>query len=139
VGRKVNIERSITLGTLLGGHIVLGHVDEVGKIIRIKRKRGSNIFEISHSPELAKYLVKKGSIAVDGISLTIMDVFIRKFSINLIPYTLKNTTLGNKSINDNVNLEADVLAKYCHKFISDRYKNKEITNNNLKKSLKTWV
>ncbi len=143
VGRKVNLERSITLGTLLGGHIVLGHVDEVGKIIKIKRERGSNIFEISHSPELAKYIVKKGSITVDGISLTIMDVFIRKFSINLIPYTLKNTTLGNKSINDNVNLEADVLAKYCYKFISDRYKNtsdryknKEITNNNLKKKLK---
>jgi len=136
VGMKVNLERSITLGTLLGGHIVLGHVDEVGKIVRIKKERDFSVFDISYSKEIAKYLIEKGSIAIDGISLTIVDIFDYKFTISLIPYTLKNTTLGNKKVNDNVNLEADILAKYCYKFISEIHKNQRDFNNRLKKKLK---
>lgn len=135
-GMKVNLEKSITINTLLGGHIVLGHIDEVGKIIKIKRQRDFSIYEISHSPELSKYIVKKGSISIDGISLTIIDFLNNRFSVSLIPYTLKNTTLGDKRVSNKVNLEADILAKYCYKFISDRYENQEVVDDRLKKKIK---
>ncbi len=135
-GMKVNLERSITINTLLGGHIVLGHIDEVGRIIKIKKQRDFSTYGISHSPELSKYIVKKGSISIDGISLTIIGFSNNRFSVSLIPYTLKNTTLGDKRVNDKVNLEADILAKYCYKFISDRYENQKVIDDRLKKKIK---
>jgi len=135
-GMNVNLERSITINTLLGGHIVLGHIDEVGRIIKIKRQRDFSTYEILHSLELSKYIVKKGSISIDGISLTIIEFLNNRFSVSLVPYTLKNTTLGDKRVNDRVNLEADILAKYCHKFISDRYENQKVVDDRLKKKIK---
>jgi len=135
-GMNVNLERSITINTLLGGHIVLGHIDEVGRIIKIKRQRDFSTYEILHSPELSKYIVKKGSISIDGISLTIIEFLNNRFSVSLIPYTLKNTTLGDKRVNDKVNLEVDILAKYCYKFISDRYENQKVVDDRLKKKIK---
>jgi riboflavin synthase len=111
----VNIERALQLGDRLGGHLVSGHVDGLGQI-RERRVQGE--FEnvsISMPRELARQLVAKGSIAVDGVSLTVVDVTDDWFSVMLIPHTLALTTLGCKSVGDTVNLETDMLAKYVQR------------------------
>lgn len=123
---KVNLERAIRLGDRIGGHLVCGHIDGLGRIID-KRTEGDNwIFEISVDDELSKYIVKKGSIAVEGISLTVAEVSNKNFKICLIPHTLKITTLGKKSIGDLVNIEVDMIGKYVERFLN-KEANKEIT------------
>lgn len=107
VGDHVNLERALRIGDRLGGNILLGHIDEVGKIIRIR----DNEYCIQIRPRSMKYLVPKGSIGVDGVSLTIASVSKNIFSVYLIPHTLKGTTLGNVRNNSFVNLEFDYLAK----------------------------
>ena len=110
-GDKVNTERALKIGDRLGGHFVTGHVDCLG-IIRRKYYSNDNLcFDIAVSGEFIKYLVPKGSIAVDGISLTVMDKKPGIFSIYIIPHTFKNTTLGFKGPSDKVNIEFDILAK----------------------------
>jgi riboflavin synthase len=116
----INLERSLTLGTLLNGHLVSGHVDGVGKIVSIRPEGDSRLFTFEVAPEQARYLVEKGSVAVDGISLTVFDVKGGRFTCALIPHTLKVTTLGSKRPGDAVNIESDLLAKYIERFVTQR-------------------
>lgn len=111
VSDKVNLERSLKIGDRVSGHFVTGHVDCTG-IIRWKKYSGRNLsFEIAVPPDFAKYILPKGSIAVDGISLTIAEKHSNSFSVYIIPHTLKETTLRFKCPSDKVNIELDILAK----------------------------
>ena len=112
-GDPVNLERSATLASRMGGHLVQGHVDGVGTIVA---QIGGD-YTFSLPPGLAKYVVEKGSITVDGVSLTVTHVTEEAFGVGLIPTTLKLTTLGAKSVGDPVNLEVDVVAKYVEKLL----------------------
>ena len=111
-GDKVNIERSLKVGERMEGHFVLGHVDGTGKIAKIEKMPKEIKFWIELSNELTKHVVKKGSIAIDGISLTLVDVIKNKISVCIIPHTMKITNLGSKKIGDKVNIETDILGKY---------------------------
>jgi riboflavin synthase len=118
VSDKVNLERALQLSDRLGGHIVTGHVDGVGTIGN-KRKVGEYTFYTFASPaEILKYIVKKGSVAVDGISLTVVELDSRSFSVAIIPHTLSATNIGDKIIGDTVNIEVDIIGKYVEKFLS---------------------
>ena len=114
-GTKVNLERSVRLEDRLGGHLVQGHVDDTAMIIWRDPQEHWEVVRISLPPGLARYLVHKGSIAVDGISLTVSALDADWFEVSLIPETLKRTTLGFKEPGELVNLEADVIAKYVEK------------------------
>ena len=115
----VNLESALTLNTKLGGHLVTGHVDGVGVIKKVEKFGNYIKIEIATPQEVLKYCVPKGSVAVDGISLTVVDLFTNSFSVVIIPHTLKMTTLGFKNVGDSVNLEPDIIAKYVEKFISN--------------------
>ncbi len=111
-GDKVNIERSLKMGDRLEGHFVLGHVDGMGTISKIEKQSNQIKFWIEVSKELSKYIVAKGSVTVDGISLTIVDSIKNKFSVTIIPHTMEITNLSFKKIGDKVNIESDILGKY---------------------------
>lgn len=111
-GDKVNIERSLKVGDRMEGHFVLGHVDGTGKIVKIEKMPKEIKFWIELPNELTKHVVKKGSIAIDGISLTLVDVIKNKISVCIIPHTIKITNLSSKKIGDKVNIETDILGKY---------------------------
>lgn len=117
-GSKVNLERPVTLATRLGGHLVQGHVDGMGKIISRKKSDNWDVVTIEPNPELLKYIVEKGSITVDGTSLTVASVNDKVFTVSLIPETLAKTTLGLVIPGDQVNLEVDVMAKYVEKLMA---------------------
>ncbi len=120
VGEKVNLERALRLSAKIGGHLVTGHVDAVGRI-RERRQEGNSWRVVIEAPEQAlRYIIKKGSIAVDGISLTVAGVEKSGFSIAMIPHTARLTTLGLKSPGDSVNLETDIIGKYVEKLLSGR-------------------
>ncbi|MGN6162475.1 MAG: riboflavin synthase [Marmoricola sp.] len=119
-GTRVNLERAVTPATRLGGHIVQGHVDGTGTVVSREPSEHWEIVTISVPAELERYLVAKGSITVDGISLTVVDVADGAFRVSLIPETLARTTLGFKQPGDLVNLEADVIAKYVEKMVGNR-------------------
>lgn len=116
----VNLERALAANARLGGHFVQGHVDGRGAVAEITRSGEwtTMVFRISES--LSRYMVEKGSIAVDGVSLTIVESRPDRFSVMLIPHTLSATTLGRRTVGDSVNLEVDLLAKYVEKLISSR-------------------
>ena len=114
-GSPVNLEASLSVGDRLGGHFVTGHVEAVGAVVAREDEKEWSTFWFSFPPELDRYIVSKGSIAVDGVSLTLVDVERYRFSVALIPHTLAVTTLGGKSVGDPVNLETDLLAKYAQK------------------------
>jgi len=116
-GDAVNLEMPATSSTFLAGHIVQGHIDAVGKIINIKKNGNSRIFTFSLPENIEKYIVKKGSVAVNGISLTVIDVTKKHFTVGIIPHTWKKTMLSTAKIGDYVNIEADVLAKYVEKLL----------------------
>ncbi len=116
-GDYVNLEPALTLNTRLGGHLVTGHVERIGIIKRIENKGDYIKIEIEAPEEILKYCIKKGSIAIDGISLTIVDIFSSSFTVVIIPHTAKMTTIGIKKIGDKVNLESDIIAKYVEKFV----------------------
>lgn len=116
-GNRVNLERALQLQTRLGGHLVSGHIDGVGKIRRISSLGIAQVYEISAPPTLLSYMLPKGSIAMDGISLTVIDVESDYFSVSLIPHTFKQTTLGSKGIGASVNLETDLIGKYVARFM----------------------
>jgi riboflavin synthase len=120
-GSPVNLERAATVGSRLGGHLVQGHVDGVATIIAREPADEWEVLRFSLPPELARYVVEKGSITVDGVSLTVMAVTAGEFSVGLIPTTLKLTVLGAKAVDDPVNLEVDVIAKYVEKMLGDRH------------------
>jgi riboflavin synthase len=119
-GDKVNLERSLRPIDRLGGHIVAGHVDEVGKIIDLRQEDIATVATVRVSSPLMKYIAVKGSVCVDGVSLTVTDVGDAGFQVWLIPFTKENTTLGLKSVGDAVNIEVDMLARYVEKLISYR-------------------
>ncbi len=117
-GDKVNLERALSLGGRLGGHLVSGHIDGVGNIIKKYRETNAVVIEIEAPSEVLKYVLPKGSIAVDGISLTAAELKQSSFTVSLIPHTAKITTLGFKKSGDMVNLEGDLIGKYVERFIS---------------------
>ncbi len=120
IGAPVNLERAMKLNERIGGHLVAGHVDGVGTI-RSRHQEGNAIFfTIEAPPEVLKYCVVKGSITVDGISLTINDVSDHGFTVAIIPHTAKVTTLGLKQVNDTVNLESDLIGKYVERLLQER-------------------
>jgi len=113
IGDKVNLERSLKINSRLEGHIVLGHVDGTGKVFKIRKSVSQlKMWIAANNKEITDSLVSKGSITVDGISFTIVDVEESKFSIIVIPHTLLVTTIGNKKVGDLVNLEIDILFRY---------------------------
>jgi riboflavin synthase len=114
-GATVNLERPLRIGDRLDGHFVQGHVDGVGTIESIEEREHSRLVRVSAPPEILRYIVEKGSIAVDGVSLTVVSVDDSGFAISLIPETLERTTLGDAREGTSVNLEADILAKYAVK------------------------
>lgn len=116
-GSKVNLERALRLSDRLGGHLVTGHIEATGKIKEKKSAGNSYLFLIEAPKEILKYVVSKGSIAIDGISLTVVDVADRSFSIAVIPHTMAVTTLGTKGASDTVNLETDIIGKYVEKML----------------------
>ncbi len=117
VGDQVNLERAVTAGTRLGGHVVQGHVDGVGTVLERIPSDHWEVVRFSLPTDLAPYLVEKGSITVDGVSLTVVDVTDDSFSVSLIPETLARTTLGHRGVGQRVNLESDVVAKHVAKLV----------------------
>jgi len=117
-GSAVNLERALTLSARLGGHLMLGHVDATGKVISIKPEGNAVFYTIQAPPEIQKYLLAQGSVGVDGISLTVARLEADRFSVSLIPHTVKVTTLGQNGVGYQVNLEADVLGKYVAKIMA---------------------
>jgi riboflavin synthase len=122
VGSLVNLERSLRANGELGGHFVTGHVDGLGKIIKWERAGKDHVLDIAAPPDVMRYLVFKGSVAVDGISLTVAAVQKKSFRIWIIPHTFEVTVLRERKVGDAVNLEADLLGKYVEKFLSARRK-----------------
>ncbi|MEU6152856.1 riboflavin synthase [Actinosynnema sp. NPDC047251] len=114
-GDRVNLERAAALGQRLGGHIVQGHVDGTGTVLAREKAQHWEVVHVGLPRDLARYVVEKGSITVDGVSLTVVSVADDRFSVSLIPTTLELTTLGRRSPGDPVNLEVDVLAKYVER------------------------
>ncbi len=119
-GDRVNLERAVTPTTRLGGHIVQGHVDGTGAVRRRTPSEHWELVEVEAPTDLLRYLVPKGSITVDGISLTVVDVLADGFTVSLIPETLARTTLGFRRPGDRVNLEADVIAKHVERLLHHR-------------------
>jgi riboflavin synthase len=119
-GDQVNLERAVTAGTRLGGHLVQGHVDAVGRIIGREPGEHWEVVTISLPRDLAPYLVDKGSITVDGVSLTVVEAGDDAFTVSLIPETLRRTTLGFRAPGDAVNLEVDVIGKYVARQLETR-------------------
>jgi len=119
-GARVNLERSVRLADRLGGHLVQGHVDATATVISRSPGDQWDVVRIALPPQLARYVVEKGSICVDGISLTVSAIADDWFEVSLIPETLKRTTLGFREPGDTVNLEVDVIAKYVEKLLTGR-------------------
>jgi len=124
-GDRVNLERALRLSDRLGGHLVQGHIDGVGHLAQRRTEGEWVTMWFTCPPELAAHMVPKGSVAVDGVSLTIVEVGENRFSVALIPHTLAHTTLGFKGPGDAVNLETDLLAKYVWKFMIQHKDTKE--------------
>lgn len=120
VGSLVNLERSLRANGELGGHFVTGHVDGLGKIIKWERLGKDHVLDIAAPPEVLRYVVTKGSVAVDGISLTVAAVAKQSFRLWIIPHTFEATVLRERKVGEAVNLEADMLGKYVEKFLSVR-------------------
>ncbi|MFZ5591214.1 MAG: riboflavin synthase [Bacillota bacterium] len=117
-GQYVNLERALRLGDRLGGHLVSGHIDAVGTITALERRDIALLVTVSAPPGVLRYVIRKGSVAIDGISLTVVDVGQHSFQVSLIPHTAKVTTLGYKQVGDTVNLEADLIGKYVERLLT---------------------
>jgi riboflavin synthase len=111
-GDTANLERAVALGGKLGGHLVQGHVDDVGRVASVDREGGALIMGFTAPLPVVRYIVVKGFIAVDGVSLTVVTKDVSAFQVSIVDYTQKNTTLGGRRIGDLVNLEVDIIAKY---------------------------
>jgi riboflavin synthase len=133
MGSRVNLESSLKVGSKLGGHWVTGHVDGTGKILAKKSVGNAVEYEISIAPELSRHLIKKGSVAVDGISLTLIECEEESFKIGIIPHTFKETVLGDKGVGEFVNLETDVIGKYVYKYVGSDSE-QEVTETLLRES-----
>jgi riboflavin synthase len=119
-GSPVNLERSMSAGGRFGGHMVNGHVDGVGTVSNIRREANAVIIDVSVPAELSRYMVDRGSVAVDGISLTLVRVLEGQFTVSVIPHTLDETTLGEARPGTRVNIEVDIIAKYVESFLARR-------------------
>jgi riboflavin synthase len=117
-GDPVNLERALRLSDRLGGHLVQGHVDAVGRIVQKERLDIAVILRVGAPAALLKYAVPKGSIAIDGVSLTVVDVFEDSFTVSLIPHTAHQTVLGSKHSGDSVNLESDIIGRYVERLLT---------------------
>jgi len=117
-GKRVNLERSLRLADRLSGHLVFGHVDGIGELRSVTREGDGALFRFGVPASLARYLVEKGSVAVDGISLTVFECTARSFTVAVIPHTLAVTTLGDRRPGDRVNLESDMLARYVDQVVT---------------------
>jgi len=116
-GDKVNLEKALRMTDFLGGHLVLGHIDETGVIRERSVKSSSIIFGVEISSKIERYIVEKGSITIDGISLTVNKLDKRRLYVNVIPHTAEATTLGFRKIGDMVNIETDIIGKYVERFV----------------------
>jgi riboflavin synthase len=116
-GREINLERSLRVGDELGGHLVSGHVDGIASILRVTPSGFSKVFEVRAADALAKYIAPKGSVALDGVSLTVNEVSGPVFTINLIPATLEVTNWGSRQPGDSVNMEVDLIARYVARLL----------------------
>lgn len=130
-GSKVNLERAMTLSGRFGGHIVSGHIDGVGSIKSMKKDDNAIILTIEVPKNLMKYIVEKGSVAVDGISLTVASLTDNTFSIAVIPHTLKETVLYYKKEGDKVNIENDVIGKYVERLLTFKEDNNDSKKSNI--------
>lgn len=137
VGDKVNLERALRLKDRLGGHLVSGHIDGVGEIKQKRREDNAVLFTISLPAKLSKYVIPKGSIAVDGISLTIAELANHEFVVSIIPHTAKGTTLNEKKVGDIVNLEVDLIGKYVERMLNvdNEAESNEVNNDSSKVGL----
>ena len=115
VGDQVNLERSLTPSSKISGHFVSGHIDQVGKVISIEEKPGEFLLKFSHPPFLTPYIMEKGSIALDGISLTVFNCKENSFNVSIIPFTWSHTNLNTRKIGDLINIECDMISKYVYK------------------------
>ena len=120
MGEGVNLERTLCFGERLEGHLVSGHIEGVGRILQRQEDGNALLFKIACDKTITHYVVTKGSIAVDGISLTVTDVDENSFSVSIIPHTAAVTTLGFKRVGDKVNIETDLLGKYIEKFVGKK-------------------
>lgn len=119
-GSLVNLERALQVGARFGGHIVAGHIDGTGKILGIRDDDNAVWYRISADSKLLRYIIEKGSVAIDGISLTVAEVRTDSFSVSVIPHTRANTTLSRKRIGDVVNIENDCIGKYVEKLMPEK-------------------
>ncbi len=123
LGTFLNLEKSLKVGDELGGHFVSGHVDDIVSVLRKRKLKGSFLYEFSLSNEFHKFIVKKGSVAIDGVSLTVNDVNKNSFSVNIIPHTYSVTSLGFLKAGDKANFEIDLLARYIKSNIKNYEEN----------------
>jgi riboflavin synthase len=133
VGSLVNLERALRLGDRLGGHLVSGHIDDLGTLISIRKEDNAIWYTISAPPSILRYIIPKGSVALDGISLTVADVMDDSFAVSIIPHTQKETTLNSKKVGDSINVECDQIGKYIARLMnfSDHSQGKTNTNSSL--------
>lgn len=131
IGDKLNLERALRLSDRLGGHIVSGHIDGIGEIVSIKEENDGTWLTISAPQEMLRYVIYKGSISIDGISLTVAYVDNEVFKVSVIPHTLENTILHNKKISSKVNLECDLVGRYIEKLFSPKDEKEENNKSNI--------
>lgn len=124
----VNIERALKLTSRFDGHIVTGHIDSIAKVLSIKKDGDSYLFEFSIPDELNKFIAEKGSIAIDGISLTVARKMKKSFSVAIVPYTFNHTNLQYKKVSDFVNLEVDILARYVYSILNEQNDETKLKN-----------
>lgn len=129
-GSEVNLELPLRLGDEFGGHMVAGHIDGTAEVTGVKQQGNSRIFTFKLAKNLAKYLVEKGSVAVNGVSLTVVSVDEDSFSVGIIPYTMSHTNFGKLKVGDHVNIEVDMMAKYVEKLVLKFQKNVEKNGKN---------
>ena len=119
-GDEVNLERPLTLGKPLGGHLVQGHIDDMGRVASVTWEGEAMLIRFEAPPEVMRYLVEKGFIAVDGVSLTVVTRDTSSFQVSVVDFTRRHTTLGSRQVGDTVNLEVDIIAKYVEQFNQPR-------------------
>ncbi len=120
VGDAVNLEKALRVGDALGGHLVAGHIDGVGHVLEVREDARSQRWRFAAPAELARYIASKGSVCIDGVSLTVNEVDGASFGVNLIPHTVAMTTFGQRAAGDAVNLEVDLLARYVERMLGAR-------------------
>ena len=128
IGDVVNLERTLALGDRFGGHIVSGHIDGIGTILSMPKDDNAIVVKIKVADHLLRYIIEKGSVAIDGISLTVVEVADSYFSVSLIPHSAQMTTLGKKAVGDIVNIENDIIGKYVERLLNLSVKEEKKTS-----------